>query len=167
MNNAGRHSRDFTYVDDIVEGVIRASDRPAAPDPDWDPRDPDPATSNAPFRIYNIGNNDPVQLGDFIAALEAALGRRATFEMRPLQPGDALDTYADSARLARAVNWRPSTPVAVGVRALRRLVPRALRRPDRPARPLTPAGARMTSCVRPAHRAPNGPIPARGSAGSP
>jgi len=116
LHNAGRHSRDFTYIDDIVEGVIRASDRPAAPDPDWDPRDSDPATSDAPFRIYNIGNNAPVALGDFVAELEAALGRRATFEMRPLQPGDALDTYADSARLAREVNWRPATPVAVGVR---------------------------------------------------
>jgi UDP-glucuronate 4-epimerase len=116
LNNAGRHSRDFTYIDDIVEGVVRASDRPAAPDPDWDPADPDPGSSNAPFRIYNIGNNAPVQLGAFIAELEAALGRKATFEMRPLQPGDALDTYADSSRLARAVNWRPATPVGVGVR---------------------------------------------------
>jgi UDP-glucuronate 4-epimerase len=116
LNNAGRHSRDFTYIDDIVEGVLRASDRPAAPDPDWDPRDPDPASSDAPFRIYNIGNNAPVELGDFIAALEAALGRRALIENRPLQPGDALDTFADSSRLARAVNWRPATPVAEGVR---------------------------------------------------
>jgi UDP-glucuronate 4-epimerase len=116
LNNAGRHSRDFTYVDDVVEGVIRASDRIAAPDPDWDPRAPDPATSDAPFRLYNIGNNAPVELGDFVAALETALGRRALIENRPLQPGDALDTFADSSRLARAVNWRPATPVAEGVR---------------------------------------------------
>lgn len=115
LNNGGRHSRDFTYIDDIVGGIVRASDRPAAPDPDWDPRDPDPATSNAPFRLYNIGNNAPVQLGDFVVALEAALGRKATFEMRPLQPGDALDTFADSSRLARELNWRPATPVEVGV----------------------------------------------------
>jgi UDP-glucuronate 4-epimerase len=116
LNNAGRHSRDFTYIDDIVEGVIRVSDRPAAPDPAWDPADPDPASSNAPFRIYNIGNNAPVELGDFVAALETALGRKAALEMRPLQPGDALDTYADSSRLAREINWRPATPVAEGVR---------------------------------------------------
>ena len=113
--NEGRHSRDFTYVDDIVEGVIRASDRPALPDPDWDPADPDPASSNAPFRIYNIGNNDPVALADFVAALEAALGRPAVRELLPLQPGDVPDTFADSTRLARAVNWRPGVPVAVGV----------------------------------------------------
>ncbi len=114
--NEGRHSRDFTYVGDIVEGVIRASDRPATPDPDWDPANPDPATSNAPFRIYNIGNSAPVELADFIAALEEALGRKAIRELLPLQPGDVPDTWADSARLARAVNWRPATPVEEGVR---------------------------------------------------
>jgi UDP-glucuronate 4-epimerase len=114
--NHGRHSRDFTYVDDIVEGVIRASDRPARPDPDWDPADPDPASSDAPFRLYNIGNNAPVQLADFVAALEAALGRPAIRELLPMQPGDVPDTYADSMRLARAVNWRPATPVAEGIR---------------------------------------------------
>jgi UDP-glucuronate 4-epimerase len=112
----GRQSRDFTYVDDIVEGVIRASDRIAAPDPDWDPADPDPATSDAPFRIYNIGNNAPVGLSDFIAELEAALGRPAIRELLPMQPGDVRDTYASSTRLARAVNWRPGTPVEEGVR---------------------------------------------------
>jgi UDP-glucuronate 4-epimerase len=111
----GRQSRDFTYIDDIVEGVIRASDRIAAPDPDWDPADPDPATSNAPFRIYNIGNNAPVGLSDFIAALEAALGKPAIRELLPMQPGDVRDTYADSTRLARAVNWRPATRISTGV----------------------------------------------------
>ena len=116
LNNAGRHSRDFTYVDDIAEGVIRASDRIAAPDPAWDPTDPDPATSDAPFRIYNIGNGAPVELGAFVAALEAALGRKALIENRPLQPGDVLDTWADGARLARETNWRPATPVEEGVR---------------------------------------------------
>ena len=114
--NNGHHSRDFTYVDDIVEGVIRASDRIAEPDPDWDPSAPDPATSSAPFRIYNIGNSAPVELADFIAALESALGRPAIRELLPLQPGDVPDTYADSSRLARAVNWRPATPIAEGVR---------------------------------------------------
>jgi UDP-glucuronate 4-epimerase len=95
--------------------VIRASDRPALPDPDWDPARPDPATSNAPFRLYNIGNGAPVELADFIAALEAALGKKAIRELLPLQPGDVPDTWADSSRLARAVNWRPETPVAEGV----------------------------------------------------
>jgi UDP-glucuronate 4-epimerase len=114
--NHGRHSRDFTYVDDIVEGVIRTSDRPAEPDPDWDPARPDPATSDAPFRLYNIGNNHPVELSDFIAALERALGREAIREMLPLQPGDVPDTFADSTRLARDVGYRPATPVAEGVR---------------------------------------------------
>jgi UDP-glucuronate 4-epimerase len=113
--NEGRHSRDFTYVDDIAEGVIRASDRPAAPDPDWNPAAPDPASSNAPFRIYNIGNNAPVALADFIDALEAALGRSAPHELLPLQPGDVPDTWASSERLAAATGWRPSTPVAEGV----------------------------------------------------
>jgi UDP-glucuronate 4-epimerase len=114
--NHGQHSRDFTYVDDIVEGVIRASDRIAAPDPAWDPAAPDPATSDAPFRLYNIGNSAPVRLADFIAALEDALGRKAVRELVPLQPGDVPDTWADSARLERATGWRPATPVAEGVR---------------------------------------------------
>jgi UDP-glucuronate 4-epimerase len=114
--NHGQHSRDFTYVDDIVEGVIRASDRIAAPDPAWDPAAPDPATSDAPFRLYNIGNSAPVRLADFIAALEDALGSKAVRELVPLQPGDVPDTWADSARLERATGWRPATPVAEGVR---------------------------------------------------
>lgn len=115
LYNEGRHSRDFTFIDDIVEGVVRASDRIAEPDPDWDPRVPDPATSSAPFRLYNIGNSAPVQLLDFIEALEDSLGRKAERVLMPLQPGDALDTYADSDRLARRINWRPATPVAEGV----------------------------------------------------
>ena len=113
--NHGKHSRDFTYVGDIVEGVIRASDLSASPDPDWDPAAPDPASSNAPYRIYNIGNNAPVELAAFIAALEAALGRRAIQEFLPLQPGDVPDTFADSSRLARATGWAPVTPVTEGV----------------------------------------------------
>ena len=113
--NDGNHSRDFTYVDDIAEGVIRASDRPATPDPDFDPAAPDPATSRAPFRLYNIGNGAPVALADFIAALEESLGRKADRLLLPLQPGDVPDTWADSSRLALAVNWRPATPVTTGV----------------------------------------------------
>jgi UDP-glucuronate 4-epimerase len=114
--NAGRHSRDFTYVDDIAEGVVRAADLVAAPDPAWDPGRPDPGTSDAPFRIYNIGNGAPVPLLDFIAALERELGRPAVRELAPPQPGDVPDTFADTARLEAATGWRPRTPVAEGVR---------------------------------------------------
>jgi UDP-glucuronate 4-epimerase len=113
--NEGRHSRDFTYVDDIVDGVIRASDRVAEPDPAWNPAAPDPATSDAPFRIYNIGNTEAVALTDFIAALEATLGKTAVREYLPLQPGDVPDTHADSTRLMAATGWAPTTPVAEGV----------------------------------------------------
>ena len=114
--NHGHHSRDFTFVDDIAEGVIRASDRIAQPDPLWDPAAPDPATSEAPFRLYNIGNGQPVALLDFIAALERELGRPAIRELLPAQPGDVPDTFADTERLARATGWQPKTPVAEGVR---------------------------------------------------
>ena len=113
--NAGNHSRDFTYVEDIAEGVVRASDVIATPDPAWDPAAPDPGTSAAPFRIYNIGNGAPVRLLDFIAALERALGRKAERENLPLQPGDVPDTWADCARLEAATGWRPATPVEDGV----------------------------------------------------
>jgi UDP-glucuronate 4-epimerase len=112
----GAQSRDFTYVDDVAEGVVRAADRIATPDPDWDPRRPDPATSDAPFRLYNLGNNAPVPLEDFIAALEDALGRPAIRELVAMQPGDVPDTWADSTRLALALDWRPATPIAEGVR---------------------------------------------------
>ena len=115
LYNAGRHSRDFTYVEDIAEGVIRAAEVIAAPDPAWDPAAPDPGTSSAPFRIYNIGNGAPVQLLDFIAALERGLGRPALREALPLQPGDVPDTWADCSRLEAATGWRPSTPVETGV----------------------------------------------------
>ncbi len=113
--NNGNHTRDFTYVDDIVEGVIRTSDRIAAPNPDWNSDDPDPATSNAPYRIYNIGNNAPVKLTTYIEAIEAALGRKAIRELLPLQPGDVPDTFADVTALADAVGYRPATPVTEGV----------------------------------------------------
>ncbi len=114
--NEGRHSRDFTYVADIVDGVIRASDRPALPDPAFDPFDPDPATSDAPFRVYNIGNGTRVDLAAYVDALEAALGRTAIREYAPMQPGDVPDTWADTSRLAAATGWRSTTPVAEGVR---------------------------------------------------
>ena len=114
--NEGRHSRDFTYVDDIVAGVIDAADRPAAPDPAFDPASPDPAISDAPYRILNIGNGAPVELLDFIGALEAALGRTAVRELVPSQPGDVPDTFADTRRLEDVTGWRPSVPVEEGVR---------------------------------------------------
>jgi UDP-glucuronate 4-epimerase len=115
--NGGKHTRDFTYVDDIVEGVIRASDQFAEPDPAWSSDAPDPATSDAPFRLYNIGNSTPVKLTAYIAAIEEATGRKAVKEMLPLQPGDAPDTFADVSELERAVGYRPSTDVMHGVRA--------------------------------------------------
>jgi UDP-glucuronate 4-epimerase len=113
--NHGNHTRDFTYVDDIVEGVIRASDKISAPNPDWSSDAPDPASSNAPFRIFNIGNNAPVTLTDYIEALEEALGRRAIRELLPLQPGDVPDTFADASELVKAVGYKPATPVREGV----------------------------------------------------
>ncbi|MCP1198079.1 NAD-dependent epimerase [Notoacmeibacter sp. MSK16QG-6] len=114
--NNGQHTRDFTYIDDIVEGVVRVNDRPAQPDPDWDAHYPDPTTSDAPFRTYNIGNSTPVKLLDYIEAIEEALGCKAKLELLPLQPGDVPDTYADVARLSEAVGYRPATPVKEGVR---------------------------------------------------
>jgi UDP-glucuronate 4-epimerase len=115
--NHGNHTRDFTYVDDIVEGVIRVSDRIAEPDPDWDSNDPDPCSSNAPFRIFNIGNNAPVKLTRYIEAIEEAIGKKAIKEMLPLQPGDVPDTYADVSELVKAVGYKPATPVKAGVTA--------------------------------------------------
>ena len=112
----GRQSRDFTFVGDIVAGVLRAGDLVAAPSPDFDAESPDPATSDAPFRLYNLGHGAPVALEDFIAALEGALGRAAIRELAPMQPGDVPDTWADGERLAAAIGWRPATPVAEGVR---------------------------------------------------
>jgi UDP-glucuronate 4-epimerase len=112
----GHHSRDFTYVDDIADGVIRAADRPATPDPAYDPAAPDPAISDAPFRLYNIGNGAPVPLLDFIAALEREIGRPAVREYLPAQPGDVADTFADTTRLEAATGWRARVPVDEGVR---------------------------------------------------
>ncbi|MGM0702876.1 MAG: NAD-dependent epimerase [Pseudomonadota bacterium] len=113
--NHGHHTRDFTYIDDIVEGVIRANDDIAAPNPEWNSDAPDPATSNAPYRLFNIGNNNPVKLSAYIEAIEEALGKQATKDLLPLQPGDVPDTYADSTELERAVGYKPATPVKEGV----------------------------------------------------
>jgi UDP-glucuronate 4-epimerase len=113
--NHGKHTRDFTYVADIVEGVIRASDQSARPNPDWNPKTPDPATSSAPWRIFNIGNNSPVQLTEYVEAIEKALGKKAIIEFKPLQPGDVPDTYADTTELQNAVGYKPATPVEQGV----------------------------------------------------
>jgi UDP-glucuronate 4-epimerase len=115
--NHGHHKRDFTYVDDIAEGVVRALDRIATPDPDWNSDDPDPATSSAPYRVYNIGNNQPVELSHYIETLELCLGRKAERNLLPLQPGDVPDTYADVSDLERDVGYRPTTSVEVGVAA--------------------------------------------------
>ncbi len=114
--NYGKHKRDFTYVDDIVEGVIRASDRTAQPNADWDPANPDPGTSSAPYRIYNIGNQQPVELMDYIGAIEECLGMTAEKNLLPLQDGDVPDTWADTEDLAADVGYQPSTPVEVGVK---------------------------------------------------
>jgi len=113
--NNGQHVRDFTYIDDLVEGVIRVSDDIAQPNPAWDAASPDPATSNAPFRIFNIGNNNPVQLLDYVEAIEDAVGRKAIRELLPMQPGDLPDTYADVTSLVQAVNYQPRTTVRDGV----------------------------------------------------
>lgn len=114
--NNGNHTRDFTFVDDIVEGVIRASDQIAEPNANWSGEQPDPATSTAPFRIFNIGNNNPVKLAEYIQAIEQALGIVATKEMLPLQAGDVPDTFADSFELERAIGYKPTTSVIDGVR---------------------------------------------------
>ena len=114
--NRGEMLRDFTYVDDIVEGVIRAMDQPAAPDPAWRAETPDAASSSAPYRIYNIGNSMPVQLMRYIEVLEQCLGRKAQYELLPMQAGDVPATSADVARLEAAVGYRPATPVEVGVK---------------------------------------------------
>lgn len=113
--NYGNHRRDFTYIDDIVEGVIRVLDKPAQPNPDWNGDSPDSGSSYAPWRIYNVGNNNPVELNDYIAALESALGKEAEKELLPLQPGDVPDTYADVDELVKEFGYKPSMPVAEGV----------------------------------------------------
>ena len=114
--NYGKHRRDFTYVDDIVEGVIRVLDKPAAPNPNWSGENPDSGTSLAPWRVYNIGNNSPVELLDYIGAIEQALGIKAEKELLPLQPGDVPDTYADVDDLVMEFHYKPSMSVKQGVK---------------------------------------------------
>ena len=116
MFHHGRHRRDFTYIDDIVEGIVRVLDRPATPDRNWRGESPDPATSAAPHRIYNIGNGDCVELERYIKVLEACLGRKAERTLLPLQPGDVPDTLAAVGDLAKDFGYRPNTPIEVGVR---------------------------------------------------
>jgi UDP-glucuronate 4-epimerase len=113
--NHGKMRRDFTYIDDIVEGVVRTCDRAATPNPNWDSDNPDAGSSSAPYRLYNIGNNSPVELLHFIETLEKALGREAVKEMLPIQPGDVLATFADVDDLIRDVGFSPSTPIEVGL----------------------------------------------------
>lgn len=115
--NHGRHKRSFTYIDDVVEGVIRTLDRVAAGDPDWRSEAPDPASSNAPYRLYNIGADKQVELLRYIEVLEECLGRKAQMEMLPLQPGDVPDTEADVSDLEADVGYRPQVTVEEGVRA--------------------------------------------------
>ena len=113
--NHGKHTRDFTYIDDIVNSIIKTLDNPADSNLDWNSREPDPASSKAPWRIYNIGNNKSIQLMDYIYALEKALGKKAKINFLPLQPGDVLDTYANVDDLEEKFDYKPSTSVTKGV----------------------------------------------------
>ena len=113
--NYGKHRRDFTYIDDIVEGVIRVLDKPAKPNPHWSSDNPDSGTSQAPWRVFNIGNNSPVELMDYIEAIEEALGIKAEKELLPLQPGDVPDTFADVDDLVKEFGYKPSMAVKKGV----------------------------------------------------
>jgi len=115
--NHGRHRRDFTYIDDIVEGIIRVLDRPASPNPVWNSNNPDPASSSAPYRIYNIGNNNPVELMEYIEALESSIGKKAKKVFLPLQPGDVKDTYADVDDLNDQFDYKPSIGVKQGIQS--------------------------------------------------
>jgi len=114
--NYGNHKRDFTYIADIVEGVIRTMDHTAQPNEAWDPANPDPGTSKAPYRLYNIGNQQPVELMKYIEVIEGCVGKTAEKNLLPLQPGDVPDTWADTADLVADVDYQPSTPIEVGVR---------------------------------------------------
>jgi len=113
--NYGKHRRDFTYIDDIVEGIIRTLDHVAQPNPDWSGKNPDPGTSKAPWRVYNIGNQSPVELMDYIETLEKFLGKKAEKVLLPLQPGDVPDTYADVDALVQDVGYKPNTTIEQGI----------------------------------------------------
>ena len=114
--NYGNHRRDFTYIDDIVNGIIKVIDNPAVPNSNWDSFNPDPSSSSAPYRVYNIGNNNPVNLMDYIKELEINLGKEAKKEFLPIQPGDVPDTYADISDLSDELGYHPSTSVTEGVK---------------------------------------------------
>ncbi len=113
--NHGKMRRDFTYVDDVVESIVRLVGRPAAGNPDWSGDKPDPGSSSAPWRVYNIGNNNPVDLLDVVELLEKSIGQKAVRELEPIQPGDVPATYADVDALMREVGFKPSTPIADGI----------------------------------------------------
>jgi UDP-glucuronate 4-epimerase len=113
--NYGKHRRDFTYIDDIVEGVIRVLDKPAQSNSSWDGSSPDACSSSAPWKIYNIGNSTPVELMDYIAELERAIGKKANLDLLPLQPGDVPDTYADVSDFVADFQFTPSTAIAQGI----------------------------------------------------
>ena len=113
--NYGKHQRDFTYIDDIVEGIVKVFDKPALPNPNWDSHNPDPATSSAPWRVYNIGNNNPVELLNYIEVLEASLGIKVEKELLPLQPGDVPNTCANIDDLIEEFGYKPSISVEQGV----------------------------------------------------
>jgi UDP-glucuronate 4-epimerase len=113
--NSGKMVRDFTYVDDVVESVLRLAAQPPGPDPAFDPVHPDPASSYAPYRIYNVGNQQAVELNTFIEALEQALGRKAERIARPMPGADMQATWADTSGLEHAIHWAPATPLAAGI----------------------------------------------------
>lgn len=115
--NYGKMKRDFTFIGDIVKGVVKVADRPATPNPDFDPQNPDPGSSKAPFKIYNIGNSSPVLLMDYIHAVEKGLGKTAQMELLPLQPGDVPASHADVSDLVRDTGYKPETPIEEGVKA--------------------------------------------------
>ena len=114
--NYGNHRRDFTYIDDIVEGVVRTMDNTATPNEDWDPASPDPGTSRAPYRIYNIGNQQPIELMHYIEVIEECVGKKAEKNLLPLQDGDVPDTWADTEDLAADIGYQPSTSVEEGIK---------------------------------------------------
>ena len=114
--NYGKHTRDFTYIDDIVEGILKIIDIPPDKNPNWNSDVPDPATSMVPWRIYNIGNNKSIQLMDYIKELEKNLGKKAIINLLPLQPGDVKDTFANVDNLKKQINYKPSTSVSEGIR---------------------------------------------------
>ena len=146
MFNNGHHKRDFTYVEDIAEGVVRATDHVASPNRTGTVRAPDPASSSAPFRLYNIGSNRPVDLLRYIEVLEECLGARRSKNLLPLQPGDVPDTWADVDDLVEDVGYRPATPIEVGVRQFRRLVPRVLRIPALTERVMAATSSDAPAC---------------------